>query len=244
MASVILSTRQALAVNELLSELDDDTFPGDVDSAMIAMTAQLGGINDVSRMSMDIRLFWLQHERAVQEEGKGEPVTRNMIEFLFDRGCERFSSNLKTENELAGFIARNPDILNFSFTGELPRATILDQARGGLIESYLKATQVRGLDETFVRQFPSGFDPLENYQQAALDMVRWLQDNAVELADGYTVDNLRSGIGHIKDAENELLYFFHEMALANADTNPAYPLFAKRILLAEQTLALKDMFAI
>lgn len=73
MTLVVLPTRQALAVNELLNELDDDTFPGDVDSATIAMTAQLGGREGSSRMSMDVRLFWLQHEKAVLAEGKESP---------------------------------------------------------------------------------------------------------------------------------------------------------------------------
>lgn len=166
-----------------------------------------------------------------------------MIDFLFDRGCENFSSNLKTEVDLAGFIARNPDILHFSLAGQKAQNTIIDQARSGLVASYLKATQVKGLDETFVRRFPVGFNPVENYHQAALDLVTWLRENDVELADGYTFDGLRSGVSHIKDAENELLYFFHTMALGNAETNPAYPIFAKRVLLAEQALALKDMFA-
>lgn len=244
MTLVVLQTRQASAVNELLNELDDDSFPGDVDSAMISMTAQLGGIGETSTMSMDIRLFWLQHEKAVLVEGKGEPVTRNMIEFLFDRGCENFSSNLKTEVELAGFIARNPDILHFSFAGQETKDTIIDQARSGLVASYLKATQVKGIDETFVRQFPAAFNPLQNYQQAALDLLTWLQENDVKLADGYTFDGLRSGVSHINDAENELLYFFHAIALGNAESNPVYPIFAKRMLLAEQALVLKDMFAV
>ncbi|TLX16470.1 hypothetical protein [Rhizobium sp. MHM7A] len=107
---------------------------------------------------------------------------------------------------------------------------------------YLKATQARGINERFIRQFPAGFDPLGNYQQAALDLVNWLQENDIELADGYTFENLRSGVSHIKDAENELLYFFNTMALGNAESNPAYPIFARCILLAEQALALKDMF--
>jgi hypothetical protein len=242
MTLVVLHPRHALAVNELLNELDDDTFPGDVDSAMIAMTAQLGGVDEVSSMSMDVRLLWLQHEKAVLAEGKGEPVSRNMIEFLFDRGCKNFSSNLKTGLDLAGFIARNPDILDFSLAGQEPKSTVMELARSSWVASYLKSTHQKGVDEAFVRQFPVGFNPLENYRQAALDLVTWLEDNAVALADGYTFDGLRAGVSHINDAENELLYFFHSMALENAETNPAYPIFAKRILLAEQALALKDMF--
>lgn len=241
MSLVVLTVRQALAVNELLGELDDDTFPADVDSAIIAMTAQLGGV-EASHTSMDIRLFWLQLGKAIKAEGQGEPVTRNMIEFLFDKACHGFSVNLKTEYELAGFIARNPEVLHHSFSGWPPTSAIIDQARRGLIESYLKTTQGHGIDETFVRQFPAGFSPVSNYRQVALEIVTWLETNAVELADGYSPESLRVGVEHIKDGENELLYFFHEMALGNAESNPAYGLFAKRILIAEQALQLKEMF--
>ncbi|TLX16468.1 hypothetical protein [Rhizobium sp. MHM7A] len=153
MTLVVLQTLQALAVNELLNELDDDTFPGDVDSAMISMTAQLGGTGDISRLSMDVRLLWLQHEKAVLAEGKGEPVTRNMIEFLFDRACENFSSNLKTEIDLAGFIARNPEILHFSFAGQEAKKTIIDQARSGLVASYLGYSDYGVVDLHNVRSF-------------------------------------------------------------------------------------------
>lgn len=240
MSLVVLSSRQALAVNDLLDELDDDTFPADVDSAIISMTAQLGGV-DASALSMDIRLFWLQLEKAVKAEGQGEPVTRNMIEFLFDKACKSFSLNLKTEYELAGFIARNPDVLHHSFSGG-PNSAIIDQARGGLIESYLKTTQSHRKDEFFIRQFPAGFSPVSNYRQVALEMVAWLEANAVELADGYSPESLRGGIEHIKDGDNELLYFFYEMALGNPESNPVYEIFAKRILIAEQALQLKEMF--
>jgi hypothetical protein len=242
MTLVVLQTWQALALNELLNELDDETFSGDVDSAIIAITAQLGGIDETSRMSMDIRLFWLQQEKAVLAEGKGGIVTRNMIEFLFIQTCEKFSENMNTEVDLAGFIARNPDILRFPFVGNETQDTIFGQAKTGLVTDYLRSTQARSLDHTFVKQFPAGFNPLENYQQAALDLLSWLQENDAELLDGYTFEGLRSGVSHIKDAENELLYFFYTMASGNAESNPAYPLFAKRILLAEQALGLKDMF--
>jgi hypothetical protein len=243
MTLIVLQAGHALAVNELLDEIDEDTFPGAVDSAMISMTAQLGAPDGViSPMSMDVRLFWLQLEKVISQEANGELLSRNTIEFLFEKACRRFSENLKSELDIAAFIARNSDILRFPLSRDAAQLTIFDQIKAGLIADYLEVTEAHGVDDTFVRQFPDGFNALQNYRTAALDLIAWLEENQVELADGYTFDGLRSNVGHIQNASNELLHFFHEMALGNPESNPIYPLFATRILLAEQALALQDRF--
>lgn len=243
MTLIVLQARQALAVNELLDEIDVDTFPGDVDSAMISITAQLGAADGVvSSMSMDIRLFWLQLEKTISQEAAGEIQTRDMLEFMFAKACKRFTDNLKSEIEIAGFIARNPDILNFPLSRDEGQLTIFDQMKAGLAAYYLEVTQAHGIDDTFVRQFPKGFDVVENYKTTALELIQWLEDHQVQLDDGYSFEGLRSNVAHIKDATNELLYFFRAMVLGNPESNPLYPLFAKRILIAEQALSLKHLF--
>lgn len=237
---VVLTVEEA---KKLCERLEFDASWDKTDGAYYTLQRQLKDFgHEMSEpfLSADLRQIVSLLEEEIEDwKHSGELATLRQLDDIVDGHIGNVVSKLKSVQDTASFIARNPEVLEFSESRKpvsfRENSNLLEIVRTEAVVDYLNKHAIQFIYDAFVSQFPDDYIPIEGYRAAVGCYLDELEASNVALPEGWNFTSLRSKLA---DANEPITVpYLGKMA---------EPIKAKHyndILIAENALSLVKRFA-